>query len=240
MTTEKRNVYQRVHDAAEAIQGRIAKGGENTFQKYKYASHDDVVEAVRPHIINAGLVITCDVVDHECTLETVGGKATMIAKGTMVATAINIDTPEDKYSVSFPVMCFDTSDKAIGKMISYGKKYALLAMLGLLIPTGEDQDAATPEAPPAKGYQPNEKTKETQDAKKTLRAEIIALKDAQKWSNERAAEITEAALGKGKTCQTATPAELQRVVDKMRAERDKELRQSEAAALIAELEAPTE
>jgi hypothetical protein len=54
---------------------------------------------------------------------------------------INIDSPADRHIFDVPAYAFDYSDKALGKAISYAKKYALLAMCGLLLATGDDSEA---------------------------------------------------------------------------------------------------
>jgi ERF superfamily. len=125
------NVYQRMHRAAALIEKRIPKANENVFQKFKYASHDDVVEFCRPALLEAGLVLTCDMPEIESSVETFGGKPTMVARGTLSVDVVNIDDPKDRYTVHVPGMAYDTSDKAIGKLISYAKKYALTACCGL-------------------------------------------------------------------------------------------------------------
>jgi hypothetical protein len=79
--------------------------------------------------------------------------------GLMQAVLHNIDDSKESYSIGIPVMALDRGDKAHGKAISYGKKYAITACIGLLLATGEDTDSESHDvAPPQKPTAPEAKS----------------------------------------------------------------------------------
>lgn len=209
--TSKGNVYQRMHTAAALIEKRIPKANENTFQKYKYASHDDVVEFLRPALLEAGLVVTCDMAEITTRVETMNGKPTMIAEGVLAVAVVNIDDPADKYTVRVPGVAYDTSDKAVGKLISYAKKYALTACCGLLVATGVGSDTDDIKTPP-----PNDGEQERKD----MMREIISAQKSLGWDNTKMAKEVKATIGKA--TRDATITELNMVMDMLADEIKKE------------------
>ena len=143
--SDEKNIYQRINEAGKALLGRIPKDGWNGEQKYKFTSHDGAVEFVRPSLMDAGIVfaMTCKdsaVVCHERQTQ-YGMKYLYEASAMFECAMINIDKPDDRHTFVVPAHALDYSDKALGKAISYAKKYALLAMCGLLLATGEDTDS---------------------------------------------------------------------------------------------------
>lgn len=220
------NVYQRMHRAAALIEKRIPKSNENTFQKFKYASHDDVVEFCRPALLEAGLVLTCDMPEIESSVETFGGKPTMVARGTLCVDVVNIDDPKDRYTVHVPGMAYDTSDKAIGKLISYAKKYALTACCGLLVATGEDIDRDDIQGVPKKSTR-GEVARETQTARTVILKDITRTRDALGWTKDDLAAFSKTILN-GKSAMDADPADLQKLFELMRDELNSVKREEEA------------
>lgn len=139
------NVYQRMHRAAGMCRV-IPKLGFNSFQRFKFVSHDQAALEARQVFHACGIVFLVNI--DESSLEMKegapddGGKAKVafLAQLKATATVINVDKPDDRYSVTLPAYALDTSDKAMGKAISYAKKYALLALVGLMLATGDDPD----------------------------------------------------------------------------------------------------
>ena len=138
-------LWQRVHYAGSLLQGRIAKDKENAFDHYDYASHDKVVEFVRPALYAARLVLTIEPGEFAWeVMDAKDGKKQICVTGVMKAVLHNIDNAAENYTIPIPVLALDRGDKAHGKAISYGKKYAITACIGLLLATGEDTDADSP------------------------------------------------------------------------------------------------
>lgn len=143
------NIYQRMHRAASMISVLVKKNtcGSGSYG-FKYVSHDDTVAKVRLAFQPCGILAIMSIVDSDLTVErttkqTGNGaveQLNFIAKVTAEMTFVNIDKPDDRFSVSIPSYAIDNSDKAMGKAISYAKKYGMIALSGLMLATGQDVD----------------------------------------------------------------------------------------------------
>lgn len=134
------NIYQRMYKAAGMI-SVLVKRDVNTFQKYRYVSHDDTVVKVREVFQRCGILATMNVPFWQLeVLKGANNKSSVMAKIDAEMTFINPDDPKDAYTVTIPAYALDQSDKAVGKAISYAKKYALIALCGLMLATGDDVD----------------------------------------------------------------------------------------------------
>jgi hypothetical protein len=194
----KMNLWQRLHHAGENLKGRIAKDKENTFDHYDYASHDKVVEFVRPALQAARLVLTIEPGEFSWEMmDGKDGKKQICVTGVMQAVLHNIDKPEESYAIPVPVLALDRGDKAHGKAISYGKKYAITACIGLLLATGEDtdSDSHTVDNAPPRAKQAPPATKQPPAAPPTDKmkeAALTALKEtAKKFGLDTAGKIKE-------------------------------------------------
>lgn len=152
------NIYQRMFAAAGMISVLVKRRemqgfGEEGGRGIRYVSHDDAVLKVRGAFQACGILCVIDIPEY--TLQTFTSvdkqtfrdgntkekmKITCLAEVKAKALFINPDKPEDRYEVNIPSYALDTSDKALGKGISYAKKYALIACSGLMLATGEDVD----------------------------------------------------------------------------------------------------
>lgn len=143
------NIYQRMHRAASMISVLVKKNtcGSGSYG-FKYVSHDDTVAKVRLAFQPCGILAIMSIVDSDLTIERVSKQSNgttveqlnFIAKVTAEMTFVNVDRPEDRFSVSIPSYAIDNSDKAMGKAISYAKKYGMIALSGLMLATGQDVD----------------------------------------------------------------------------------------------------
>ena len=143
------NLWQRIHYAGTMLNKRVPKDKQNKFDGYDYSSHDGVVAFVRASLQEARLLLTIEPGQFDTdVLETdtqKGKKIVFQTTGLMQAVLRNIDKPEETHAIPVPVMALDRGDKGHGKAISYGKKYAITACIGLLLATGEDTDADSPD-----------------------------------------------------------------------------------------------
>ena len=109
---------------------------------YKGISHDSVVGAIRPLLVQAGIAVTMTVERHYHEFRVVetsaGTKSAHWHEVDCVFTFTNIDQPEDFIEVKGSGTGLDTQDKGYGKATSYAKKYALLT--ATLAQTGEDPE----------------------------------------------------------------------------------------------------
>jgi len=113
--------------------GYIQKGDKKVNNQYRFVSHDQVTGAVRPHLVDQGVVYFASVVEYKQD-----GNRTEV---TVDVTFVNTDDPSDKLTVRSLGFGVDPQDKGPGKAVSYAVKYALLKTLGL--ETGDDPDADT-------------------------------------------------------------------------------------------------
>ena len=111
-------------------------------QKYKYVSHDQVVESVRSHMCDAGIVMQQRIVETYREIQKVKSfdkeVDQVFIEMKMDFDFCNCDDLEDKITVQSLGHGLDRGDKATGKAMSYCKKYAILQ--AFLIPTGDDPD----------------------------------------------------------------------------------------------------
>lgn len=124
----KENIYQKLLTVAKEcppVEAIDRKDGP-----FGGVSHDAVTQAVMPLFIKHGIFPVVSVVDHSH----IGDLTTVHLKVSFV----NVDSPEDRVEVSAWGTGKDSSDKGVGKAISYAYKYALLKTLGLS--TREDPD----------------------------------------------------------------------------------------------------
>jgi hypothetical protein len=144
------NIYQKLQQVMRAVayikkDTEVRDGGG-----YKAVTHDMVTALVRPHFLDAGIIM------HPTLLE---GRTESTGKSTQKGTPIvryvgiydvafvNAEDPQDRAVVRIEAHAEDTGDKAPGKAVSYACKYAVLKVL--MLETGEnDESRMAPEPPP--------------------------------------------------------------------------------------------
>ena len=133
------NIYQRVNEVRKAVDYLIKDKKVDT---YMAVTHDAVTAAIRGHFIEHGvMVVPAAVVQSNVVLT-----GTMTARGTPFIRleiryrfeVVNVDDPQDKFSIEIEAHALDHGDKAPGKALSYAKKYAMLKLLE--IETGEEEE----------------------------------------------------------------------------------------------------
>lgn len=142
-----RNLYQRMLWVTGALP-RIAKdstvqtGGGGSF---KAVSHDAVVGALKPLLVEAGIAVLQTVEEHKH--EALSWKDRDGHERTahwhevkLKLTFVNVDQPDEQIEVVAYGAALDRQDKGLGKAVSYAKKYGLLT--NFLCETGEDTDTA--------------------------------------------------------------------------------------------------
>ena len=132
-------VYTKLHEVQKRVKS-VEKNGYNSFNKYEYATYADVLDAVRPHLDELGLVLTVSVepVSNEFMFSE-DGKYYTISSCTATAELISV-SDGSVVRVSSPGMSADKQgDKACFKAVTGAKKYAVLGLFNL------DTDGADPE-----------------------------------------------------------------------------------------------
>ncbi|GMW01502.1 MAG: hypothetical protein AMXMBFR84_26390 [Candidatus Hydrogenedentota bacterium] len=146
-TNEKTlNIHQRLL-AVMADVAYIQKTGTapEMLGRFRYAKHDDVVGAVRPHLIKHGVYAYPETI-HQMTEVMVvpdkngNEKRVFHCIVHVVMHFVNVDNPDERVTVG-PMIGegMDQQDKAPGKAMSYAIKYGFLK--GLNLETGDDPEA---------------------------------------------------------------------------------------------------
>ncbi len=133
MPEETLNVRQRIL-AIEAACGPVGKNSKAPAAAggYAFIGIDDVIEHLRPHLIEHGVVVVPSVVESSSEIrEGRNGKPTFIERQTVEVAFQNADQPEDAFSVQVVGMAIGPSDKNPGIAYSYALKTALLAVFNL-------------------------------------------------------------------------------------------------------------
>lgn len=153
------NVYQRKR-LVMADADHVVKRGQTEFgERFKYAKHDDVMEAVRGPMVDHGLDFDFKPRWKKAKRDEHGKtkSGTMQYRWELPVTfcLVNVDEPADRTDpVTIVGEGIDTGDKGVGKALSYATKNYLLKTF--LLPAGDDADnesADTSTSDPARGRQ---------------------------------------------------------------------------------------
>jgi hypothetical protein len=113
---------------------------------YSAVSHDDVTKLIHMPLVNNGIFVELGVISSKLSpLETISEyqgrqqvKTSYLAEVTVRATFVNVDKPDERFSVDSYAYALDSSDKAVGKAMSMATKYIYLKNL-LLESTDEEE-----------------------------------------------------------------------------------------------------
>ena len=148
-TTQSLNIYQRMLAATSEI-NKVAKNlkvgvGNNS---YKAVAESDVLEAVKPVEEQFGIYsfpLSREIVKDEISVTTTeyegrkSEKASYFMRVKTIYRFVNVDKPDEYIDITTYGDGIDSQDKAPGKAMTYGDKYAHLK--AYKIQTGEDPDA---------------------------------------------------------------------------------------------------
>lgn len=148
-TTQSLNIYQRMLAATSEI-NKVAKNlkvgvGNNS---YKAVAESDVLEAVKPVEEQFGIYsfpLSREIAKDEISVTTTeyegrkSEKASYFMRVKTIYRFVNVDKPDEYIDITTYGDGIDSQDKAPGKAMTYGDKYALLK--AYKIQTGEDPDA---------------------------------------------------------------------------------------------------
>lgn len=139
--SESPNIFQRVRTVMEKVayvqKDKEVKGDGG----YMAVTHDMVTAVVRPHFVEAGIVISPRVVSAamvDTGRRSSKGNPAMRYEGRFQIDFVNADNPEDRITIDIDAHADDYGDKAPGKAISYATKYAILKLL--MLETGENDE----------------------------------------------------------------------------------------------------
>lgn len=135
------NIYQRMHAVSSLVRG-VSKTRENAHHRFRYTGHEDVTEALRDAMLNAGILRTVTVAD-------VNRSGAFVGVWLDVA-YINVEEPSDCHHVRAYGESIGTGrkgeepradDQQIGKAISYALKTLELKLFQLLGDSTPDSEA---------------------------------------------------------------------------------------------------
>ena len=148
---EKLNLGQRII-AIHAACGAVGKNREAPAASggYAFSGIDDVIEHLRPHLIEHGVLVVLSVVDSSLDIrDGRNGKSIFIERQTVEVAFQNADQPDDSFSIQVVGMGIGSGDKVPGIAFSYALKTALLAVFNL---RGQpDADEGTGQVPAGNG-----------------------------------------------------------------------------------------
>lgn len=134
-----KNIYQRVNAVMNEVD-YIQKGEKKVAGQYRFVSHDQVTAALHGPMTKNGIACISNIVEMKQD-----GNRTEVQ---LEVAFINIDNPSDMFAVNYYGYGIDTSDKGIGKAVSYAFKYALLKTFCLETGDDPDQDQEVKYEPP--------------------------------------------------------------------------------------------
>ncbi len=141
------NLYQRILKVMTAVpyiqkDAKVAAGGGG----YSAVTHDAVIGYLRPHMIEAGIVLSVDqTAESSVEGQTAKGFPKIRYEGWYTVSLINAEDPSERHDYHVHAHAEDSGDKAPGKAMSYATKSALLKAFAL--ETGESDESR---------YQPHE------------------------------------------------------------------------------------
>lgn len=125
-------IAKKVYDLMKAI-GYVQKKGTNSFQKYRYVAHADLMERVHEQLVALGIMA---VPHYEVVSQ--GEKVTIVSCRLRLYD-VTVDDPEVCVEVQSLGGGSDTGDKAVMKAMTAANKYAWMHLLA--IATGDDPEA---------------------------------------------------------------------------------------------------
>ena len=153
------NLYQKMAAITKEL-GTVAKNlnvATGKGKSYKAVSERDIIDAVKPLEAKYGVYsYPCDreIIESQI-LETetdYGKKTTFFERVRTTYLFINVDNPDECLQMVTFAEGLDSGDKASGKAMTYGDKYAL--MKAYKISTGDDPDEQASEDKSYQKYQP--------------------------------------------------------------------------------------
>jgi hypothetical protein len=143
MADPKLNIFQRINKVmADLAFVRKTKKVQN----YMTVTHDEVVNKVHPLLAKHGIVIVPQVVECKSApsgMVTSNNVPISLYEATIDFVFVSIDDPNSSVTARISTHANDTGDKAPGKALSYGMKYAILKVFAL--ETGEQEEQRMPE-----------------------------------------------------------------------------------------------
>lgn len=152
MTTAQLGVHRAIHQVMAAFGSEgLSKEKTNQQQGFKYRSIDDLMDALNPKLVAAGLLISPFCVSRQCeTRESAAGKKTYVV-------ALQVNYELTAISDGSTKICsvfgeaMDQADKATNKAMSVAYKYLCFQVFCIPLEATEDADADADDGPRRQG-----------------------------------------------------------------------------------------
>lgn len=140
------NIFQRINVVMKAVDyiqkdTKIQGGGAN----YSAVSHDSLVSVIRKHLVEQGIVVYPEQLKSSMPImrDMDKGIKMHLYSGDYAIHFVNIDSPDDRLTVTINAHANDNGDKAPGKAVTYATKTAILKVFSL--ETGDNDESRTHE-----------------------------------------------------------------------------------------------
>lgn len=124
-------IYKKIHSIISELKG-ISENGYNAYHKYKYIKQEDIINAIKPLLLQHQLVITSDVKEEE--IRVIEDKG-IYCSVTMLFTITDLES-HGQMEFTYKGHGIDVGDKAIYKAMTGAEKY--FYMKNFLIGAGND------------------------------------------------------------------------------------------------------
>lgn len=133
-----KNIYQRINAVMAEVE-YVQKDAE--VQGYKAVTHDMVTAVIRKSLVSNGIVVHLEQLKSDMLVyrDKAKGENMHLYSGDYGVSFVNVDSPEDRVTVTINAHAADNGDKAPGKAASYATKYAMLKIFSL--ETGESDES---------------------------------------------------------------------------------------------------
>ena len=137
------NVFQKVNWIMSKVR-YVQKTADIGYGRngYKAVTHDHVTSLVQPLFVECGLVAIPEIVEHVFSrydVTTKNGTSDRYQTDLKVRlNVVNVDAPDEHFSVTAVAQGLDPQDKASGKAYSMAVKYCYLKML--MLESGDDEE----------------------------------------------------------------------------------------------------
>ena len=129
--TKGLNVYQKINRIMQEV-SYIHRDAKITLQRgsYKGVRYDVLIGKIRQHFCDEGVIVVPSIIGTE-----VEGNRTKMKVMTLF---VNVDDPQDRFSIETYSHSDDTTDKGPGKAYTYAVKMALLKVL--MLESGDNEE----------------------------------------------------------------------------------------------------
>jgi hypothetical protein len=166
-------VYSKLLKIQESVDAFV-KDGKNLSDKYDYVSSEQVLDHIRPLLLEHRLLLMPEIVGHGLTVgETRSGTTRFMTEIDMVWKWVDCDSGEELKEPFYAQGVDLAGEKGVGKALTYSEKYYLMKVFH--VPTSKDDPDAGSKTKDGEGKQKGTQAgKETADMQRKAIAQMAA------------------------------------------------------------------